>query len=68
MLQRITLPYFLGEDAKLELMTVKKMVMPAGSRFTLRKQGVTVGTGVITEVLPDATDEELKSIWRKLKL
>jgi len=57
-----------GEDAKLELMTIKKMVMPAGSRFTLRNQGVTVGTGVITEVLPDATEEELKTRWRKLKL
>jgi len=57
-----------GEDAKLELTTIKKMVLPAGSRFTLRNQGVTVGTGVVTEILPDATDDELKARWRKLKL
>jgi len=57
-----------GEDAKLELMLIKKMVLPLGSRFTLRNQGVTVGTGVVTEILPDATDEMLKTRWRKLKL
>ena len=48
-------------------MTIKKMVMPAGSRFTLRNGGVTVGTGVVTEVLKDATEDELKTRWRKLK-
>jgi len=57
-----------GEDAKLELMMIKKMVLPPGSRFTLRNQGVTVGTGVITDILPDATEEMLKARWRKLKL
>jgi len=57
-----------GEDAKLELMLIKKMVLPSGSRFTLRNQGVTVGTGVVTEILPDATDEALKARWRKLKV
>jgi len=57
-----------GEDAKLELMLIKKMVLPSGSRFTLRNQGVTVGTGVVTEILPDATEEALKARWRKLKV
>ena len=57
-----------GEDAKLELMLIKKMVLPLGSRFTLRNQGVTVGTGVVTEILSDATEDMLKSRWRKLKL
>lgn len=57
-----------GEDATLELMLLKKMVLPVGSRFTFRTGGVTVGTGVVTEVLPDATDEMLKARWRKLKL
>jgi len=57
-----------GEDAKVELMSIKKMVMPSGARFTLRNQGVTVGTGVITEVLPDATEEELKTRWRRINI
>ena len=59
---------FPGEDAKVELMSIKKMVMPSGARFTLRNQGVTVGTGVITEVLPDATEEELKTRWRRINI
>jgi len=57
-----------GEDAQLDLMLMRKMVVPEGTRFTLRSGGTTVGTGVVTSVLPDASDEELKKIWRKLKI
>jgi len=55
-----------GEDSQIELMLMKRMVLPGGVRFTLRNQGVTVGTGVVTEVLSDATDEMLKARWRRL--
>lgn len=37
----------------------KKMVLQKGQRFTIRALGHTVGTGVVTEVMPDMTMKEL---------
>merc|ERR1711962_952023 len=34
--------------------------------FERTKPHITVGTGVVTEVLSDATDEMLKARWRRL--
>ncbi|XP_008203573.1 elongation factor Tu, mitochondrial [Nasonia vitripennis] len=47
-----------GEDAKLDLKLLKNMVCEKGQRFTLRDGTVTVGTGVITNLLAPLTENE----------
>ncbi|XP_071848601.1 elongation factor Tu-like [Apostichopus japonicus] len=49
-----------GEDATLNLQLLKPMVCEKGQRFTLRDGKLTLGTGVITKILPDVTDEDEK--------
>lgn len=41
-----------GEDAKLNLKLMRPMVLEHGQRFTLRDGNITLGTGVVTKVLP----------------
>lgn len=38
------------------------MVLEQGQRFTLRDGTVTLGTGVVTKILPTLDDEERKSL------
>lgn len=41
-------------------------VLEKGSRFTLRDaENKTVGTGVVTNLHPDPTPEELKKFWKR---
>ncbi|KAG4077164.1 hypothetical protein HA402_016151 [Bradysia odoriphaga] len=47
-----------GEDAKLQLKLIKPMVLEEGQRFTLRDGHLTLGTGVVTKVLPALSEEE----------
>jgi len=47
-----------GEDAKLHLKLLKPMVLEQGQRFTLRDGCLTLGTGVVTKVLPSLTEDE----------
>lgn len=47
-----------GEDAKIILKLIRPMVMEKGQRFTLRVASLTVGTGVITNVLPALSEKE----------
>ena len=47
-----------GEDANVLLRTRRPIVVEQGLRFTLRDGGVTLGTGVITKVLPPMTPSE----------
>ncbi|XP_072034482.1 elongation factor Tu-like [Amphiura filiformis] len=42
-----------GEDATITLKSLKSVIMEKGQRFTLREGRATIGTGVITEILPD---------------
>nr|WIM01384.1 elongation factor Tu [Limnephilus flavicornis] len=49
-----------GEDSKLILKLVKPMVLEAGQRFTLRNGVITLGTGVVTKILP-RLDENARS-------
>ncbi|XP_033627822.1 elongation factor Tu, mitochondrial-like [Asterias rubens] len=54
---RITLPedkemVMPGEDVSLSLALQKNMVLELGQRFTLRDGRITLGTGIITEILP----------------
>ncbi|XP_059484139.1 elongation factor Tu, mitochondrial [Neocloeon triangulifer] len=47
-----------GEDSKLIMQLFKPMVLEQGQRFTLRDGSTTLGTGVITKVLPKLSEPE----------
>lgn len=47
-----------GEDASVVMKTRRPIVIEQGQRFTLRDGGVTLGTGVVTKVLPPMTPLE----------
>ncbi|CAH1230631.1 elongation factor Tu, mitochondrial-like [Branchiostoma lanceolatum] len=47
-----------GEDTSLSLVLRTPMVMEPGQRFTLRDGNHTIGTGVVTKILPPPTPEE----------
>ncbi|KAF6203558.1 hypothetical protein GE061_001890 [Apolygus lucorum] len=47
-----------GEDSALILKLLKPMVLEKGQRFTLRIGSMTVGTGVVTEVLATLNEKE----------
>ncbi|KAK9504037.1 hypothetical protein O3M35_010478 [Rhynocoris fuscipes] len=47
-----------GEDAKITLKLLRPMVLEKGQRFTIRVASTTVGTGVITNVLPALSEKE----------
>ncbi|GAB0087477.1 Carbamoyl-phosphate synthase small subunit, N-terminal domain [Sergentomyia squamirostris] len=51
-----------GEDAKLQMRLLRPMVLEQGQRFTLRDGSLTLGTGVVTKVLPLLSDTERLSI------
>lgn len=40
-----------GEHGKVRLTLFKKMVMTTGQQFTIRENGKTVGTGIVTKSL-----------------
>lgn len=42
-----------GEHGNVTLTLLKKMIMGNGQPFTIRENNVTVGTGIITETLPN---------------
>jgi len=56
-----------GEDAKLKLQLNKPMVMEQGQRFTVRVSGQTLGTGVVTNILPNMTPEEREASEKERK-
>lgn len=43
---------------RLQLKMMKPMVLEEGQRFTLRDGSLTLGTGVVTKVLPSLTEDE----------
>lgn len=47
-----------GEDATVTMRTRKPIAVEQGLRFTLRDGGTTLGTGVITKILPPMTPAE----------
>ncbi|RZB40422.1 elongation factor Tu, mitochondrial, partial [Asbolus verrucosus] len=47
-----------GEDSKLILKMMRPMVLEQGQRFTLRDGSQTLGTGVVTKILPSLTELE----------
>ncbi|KAL3268068.1 hypothetical protein HHI36_007197 [Cryptolaemus montrouzieri] len=51
-----------GEDSKLILKMFKPMVIEEGQRFTLRDGSQTLGTGVVTKVLPDLKDADKETL------
>lgn len=50
-----------GEDTSLTLTLRQPMVLEKGQRFTLRDGNKTIGTGLVTDILPTA--EEDKHNW-----
>lgn len=56
-----------GEDGKLVLNMYKKMVLEKNQRFTLRDGQVTLGYGVISNILPERDPAELEETRKKLK-
>jgi elongation factor Tu len=51
-----------GEDTHLTLKMRKPIVLEQGQRFTLRDGTTTLGTGVVTKILPDLTPDELTKL------
>uniref|UniRef100_U5ESU5 Elongation factor Tu n=1 Tax=Corethrella appendiculata TaxID=1370023 RepID=U5ESU5_9DIPT len=47
-----------GEDTKLHLKLIRPMVLEQGQRFTLRDGNLTLGTGVVTKLLPQLNEKE----------
>jgi len=47
-----------GADAKLLLKLIKPMVLEQGQRFTVRDGSKTLGTGVVTKILPALSPDE----------
>ncbi|KAJ8251008.1 hypothetical protein GJAV_G00216120 [Gymnothorax javanicus] len=62
---RVTLPsgkemVMPGEDTPLTLDLRQAMVLEKGQRFTLRDGNRTIGTGIVTEILPEDPHEQIK--------
>ncbi|CRK90248.1 CLUMA_CG003959, isoform A [Clunio marinus] len=47
-----------GEDTALKLKLMRPMVLEKGQRFTLRDGNITLGTGVVTNILTPLTEKE----------
>lgn len=56
----ICVPFFLPHRLKLKL--IRPMVLEKGQRFTLRDGKITLGTGVVTNILPLLSNEERASL------
>ncbi|KAH9490637.1 hypothetical protein Btru_052203 [Bulinus truncatus] len=56
-----------GEDGKVVCNMFKKMVLEKNQRFTMRDGQVTLGYGVISNVLPDRDPEELDDTRKTIK-
>lgn len=54
-----------GEDASVIFRSRKPLPIQQGLRFTIRDGGITLGTGVITKILPPMTPEEKEKYMRK---
>ncbi|KAL1140285.1 hypothetical protein AAG570_000217, partial [Ranatra chinensis] len=51
-----------GEDSKVIIKLIRPMVVEKGQRFTLRVASLTIGTGVITEILPALSEKERSAL------
>lgn len=47
-----------GEDTPLQLKLFRPMVLEQGQRFTLRDGSITLGTGVVTKILPQLSETD----------
>lgn len=52
-----------GENATINISLHKSMMLEKGQRFQLRDSKTTIGSGVITELLPAKTAKELEELW-----
>ena len=65
---RLTLPagkemIMPGEDAQLTFTLNKRMMLEKGQRFQLRDSKNTIGSGVVTNLLPDVSDKDIEELW-----
>nr|AEE61709.1 unknown [Dendroctonus ponderosae] len=51
-----------GEDSRFILRMIKPMVLEQGQRFTLRDGSVTLGTGVVTKILPKLKEDQREEL------
>ncbi|KAG5673678.1 hypothetical protein PVAND_003704 [Polypedilum vanderplanki] len=51
-----------GEDTSLQLKLFRPMVLEQGQRFTLRDGKITLGTGVVTKILPPLSEIERQEL------
>jgi len=56
-----------GEDGKVLFNLQKRMVFENNQHFTLRESGMTLGYGVISEIMPDRDPEEVDGERKKSK-
>uniref|UniRef100_T1J6F1 Elongation factor Tu, mitochondrial n=1 Tax=Strigamia maritima TaxID=126957 RepID=T1J6F1_STRMM len=56
-----------GEDSRFMLKLIKTMFMEQGQRFTLRSGSTTVGTGVVTKILPNMSPQERERLMMGAK-
>lgn len=56
-----------GEDSLINLWLPKGMVVEKGQRFTIREGATTVGTGVVTNILPNLSGEQKETILMSKK-
>ncbi|XP_023322227.1 uncharacterized protein LOC111696741 [Eurytemora carolleeae] len=54
-----------GEDATMDLRLVKPMVLEEGQQFTIRDSAGTIGTGRVTSVYKNLTDEDKELMMMK---
>lgn len=54
-----------GEDASLILALRQPMALDKGQRFTLRDGNQTIGTGLVTEIIPMTEDDKYNWGWER---
>lgn len=52
-----------GEDCAISFTLHKRMMLEKGQRFQIRDSKSTIGSGVITNILPSKTDKEIEALW-----
>ena len=52
-----------GEDCNISFTLHKRMMLEKGQRFQIRDSKSTIGSGVITNILPAKTEKEIEALW-----
>lgn len=52
-----------GEDVSITFVLHRRMLLEKGQRFQIRDAKSTIGSGVVTNLLPDLSDKEIDEMW-----